>query len=261
MCRMFGFSAARPAAVQRSLLDEPNALRIQSQEHPDGWGIGYYPEGAAHPSVLRSLNCAFADAEFAESAAHVSARTVIAHVRKASCGPIALDNTHPFHHEHWLFAHNGTVSQFEAVRAQLEAEIDADLRGLLRGQTDSERLFYLVLTRLRARRALDQAFAVDELGREVLAVAALVHGLADAGAAGPSSLTLLLRDGRGLGASRDGGSLHASLVAPAPLARGAAGDELMVASEILSAERAWTEVPERGVIGLERAERLYRWDP
>ena len=75
---MFGFCAARPAAVARALIDEPNALQIQSRDHADGWGIGYYPEGDVAPRVLRSINPAYADAEFAEAAGQVSARTVIA---------------------------------------------------------------------------------------------------------------------------------------------------------------------------------------
>ncbi len=106
---MFGFCAARPAAVARALIDEPNALQIQSRDHADGWGIGYYPEGNASPRVLRSINPAYADAEFTETAGQISARTVVAHVRRASCGPVSLENTHPFHHDRWMFAHNGTV--------------------------------------------------------------------------------------------------------------------------------------------------------
>jgi glutamine amidotransferase len=258
---MFGFSAARPSAVQRSLLEEPNALKFQSQEHPDGWGIGYYAEGAVTPLLVRSINCAFADAEFADMATRVQARTVIAHVRRASCGPIALQNTHPFHHERWLFAHNGTVSRFEAIRQGLEAEIDPDLRRLAQGETDSERCFLLLLTRLRAHHPLADPCSVEAMGRAILETVAFIHGLADAGAPEPSSLTFILSDGHSLVAYRDGRSLHYSLSAPTPHRSSDPVDELMVASEVLSAQRTWSEVPTRGLIGLEDSRRLYRHDP
>ena len=261
MCRMFGFSAALPATVQQSLLLEPNALKVQSQEHPDGWGIGYYAEGQPTPRLVRSINCAFADAEFAQMATAVSARTVIAHVRRASCGPIALQNTHPFHHEQWLFAHNGTVSRFADIRAQLEAEIDPDLRAAVKGETDSERFFLLLLTRLRARVPLAAPCPVSVMGLAILETVALIHRLADVADGEPSSLTVILSDGLSLVAYRDGRSLHYSAAAPTPHPSGAPGSELMVASEVTSAERSWTEVPAKGLIGIEHAQRLYRREP
>jgi predicted glutamine amidotransferase len=255
---MFGFCAARPAAVARALIDEPNALQIQSRDHADGWGIGYYPDGAVAPLVLRSINAAFADTEFAETAGRVSARTVIAHVRRASCGPVSLENTHPFHHDRWMFAHNGTVSRFAEVRASLEAAIDRRLRRLIRGDTDSERCFLLLLSRLLARGPLEEPRPAAVMGTAILETVEMIHTLADVGAAEPSSLTFVLSDGASLVAFRDGRSLHYSLDAPVAHAPGEAINELMVASEVLSAERSWAEVPERGLIGIDDARALYR---
>jgi predicted glutamine amidotransferase len=254
---MFGFCAARPAAVQRALIDEPNALQIQSRDHADGWGIGYYPAETRAPLVLRSINPAHADAEFAESAGRVSARTVIAHVRRASCGPVSLENTHPFHHDRWLFAHNGTVSRFAEVRTSLETGIDRRLVGLLRGETDSERCFLLLLSRLLAHGPLEEPRSPAAMGDAILETVDLIHRTADPGAAEPSSLTFILSDGASLVAYREGRSLHYSLDAPLPHAPGEPVMELMVASEVLSAERCWTEVPERGLIGIDAARALY----
>ena len=254
---MFGFSAARAAAVQRALIEEPNALQIQSRDHADGWGIGYYPEGAVVPTVLRSINGAYADSEFAETAGRVSARTVIAHVRRASCGPVSLENTHPFHHGRWMFAHNGTVSRFAEVRASLEGRIDRRLLGLLRGETDSERCFLILLGRLLARESLDEPRGSAAMATAILETVELVHQAADEGAPEPSSLTFILSDGISLVAYRDGRSLHYSLDAPAPHRPGEPISELTVASEVLSAERNWIEVPEGGLIGIDDARSLY----
>ena len=42
MCRLFGCRTATPGAVAHELLHGANALRVQSREHPDGWGLGWY---------------------------------------------------------------------------------------------------------------------------------------------------------------------------------------------------------------------------
>ena len=62
MCRLFGFRSVIPSQVHRSLLDADNALGIQSNEHPDGWGVAYYVEGAPH--VARSPVTALGDQLF-----------------------------------------------------------------------------------------------------------------------------------------------------------------------------------------------------
>jgi glutamine phosphoribosylpyrophosphate amidotransferase len=43
-------------------------------------------------------------------------RNVIAHIRKATQGGVALENTHPFQRElwgrYWVFAHNGDLKEY-----------------------------------------------------------------------------------------------------------------------------------------------------
>ena len=69
---------------------------------------------------------------------------VIAHIRKATKGVVALENTHPFMRElwgrYWIFAHNGTLEDFAP-----------QLRRAFRpvGSTDSEHAFCCMLETLR----------------------------------------------------------------------------------------------------------------
>jgi glutamine amidotransferase len=76
---------------------------------------------------------------------------VIAHIRKATKGSVALENTHPFVRElwgrYWIFAHNGTLEDFSPK-----------LEGFFRpvGTTDSERAFCYMLETLRRRFPDDQ---------------------------------------------------------------------------------------------------------
>src|SRR5947209_5745269 len=111
MCRLFGYRALEPASVQHELLEANNALCVQSREHPDGWGLGWYVGG--EPQVARALEPAHADDDFAAVGRFLASRTIVAHVRKASVGRVALENTHPFEWGRWLFVHNGTVPRWD----------------------------------------------------------------------------------------------------------------------------------------------------
>jgi predicted glutamine amidotransferase len=46
----------------------------------------------------------------------IRSRNVIAHIRKATQGEVALENTHPFVRElwgrYWVFAHNGDLKDY-----------------------------------------------------------------------------------------------------------------------------------------------------
>jgi len=244
MCRLFGQHAHPGHRVAEPLCSAHNALRFQSHAHPHGWGIGWYEDGS--PTVRRGTLPAHEDEAFARAAGEARSRVVIAHVREKSVGEISAENTHPFVHGRWIFAHNGTVSRFRhvaSVRAAIEAEIDSDLRTLIQGETDSERIFLLFLSRLRGRSSLAHA-GLEDVRRAMRETVALVAGRADRGAEKPSSLNLLVTDGRILAACRRRRPLH--------LAADAGPRHLfVVASEPIGDAARWEEVPEGGFVATE----------
>ena len=250
MCRLFGQHA--PPGLDRCepLCSAHNALRFQSHRHPHGWGIGWYVGDRV--VVRRGLLPAHADEAFLEAARSARSRIVVAHVRDASVGPVAPENTHPFSHGRWLFAHNGTVARWRRsarLRAALEAEIDPALRARLRGETDSERCFLLFLSRLRARAPLDGA-SLAEVRRALAETTALVARLADRPATSPSSLNFLVSDGRLLAACRRGRDLQlATRLGPERA--------FVVASEPIG-PATWVAVPEGGFVGTEDGARAVR---
>src|SRR6267143_6067549 len=254
MCRLFGCRTAAPGGVAHELLHGSNALRVQSKEHPDGWGLGWYEH--AGPRVVRSLTPAHGEGEFEKLSQYVSAQTVVAHVRKASVGKVAEENTHPFQRGPWLFAHNGTLPDWERVRPQLEALIDPSLRGELQGETDSERCFLLFLSRLRRHcdpKHADAGSATAALAETV----ALVREIAERGDA-RASTTFLATDGRLLLACRRGRTLFLS--SPAPDRSGACG-YVAIASEDPGepppgGKRAWRLLPEDALVAVDAQLRL-----
>jgi predicted glutamine amidotransferase len=55
-------------------------------------------------------------------------------------------NCHPFRHGHWLFMHNGYINEFATIKRDLVLAIDPSLFPHIKGQADTEVLFYLALT-------------------------------------------------------------------------------------------------------------------
>jgi predicted glutamine amidotransferase len=144
MCELLGMNCNVPTDICFSF----SGFRRRggaTDVHSDGWGIGFFegkgvrlfldPEPSAHSPV----------AELVRSYP-IHSLNVIAHIRKATQGRVALENTHPFGRElwgrQWLFAHNGNLPQFQPRLDGSPAPV---------GDTDSERIFCWLLQQLRQR--------------------------------------------------------------------------------------------------------------
>lgn len=73
---------------------------------------------------------------------------VVGHIRKLYEGgaEIAIENVHPFSHKNQIFLHNGNIPNFSAKRSVILSHIDKDLWPYIKGETDTEYMFYLFLT-------------------------------------------------------------------------------------------------------------------
>jgi glutamine amidotransferase len=242
MCRLFGQLADLHRSAAEPLCSAENALRTQSHLHPHGWGIAWY--GARGPRIRRGVMAAHADDDFVRAGRRARSRIVIAHVRDASVGRVARENTHPFLEGHWVFAHNGTVARYKrsgVVRAALLAAISPARRLRLRGETDSERCFQLFLSRLDQRTGRGRP-SIADVRTALSETVALVCAIADRGEH-RSTLNFLVSDGRMLCACRHGKPLQVS-------ASAGDGHVFAVASEPIG-RAGWEVVPEGGFVGID----------
>jgi predicted glutamine amidotransferase len=149
MCRLFGLSAA-PARITATfwLAEAPDSLTAQSHREPDGVGLGYFrPNGTA---VLHKRPiAAYQDATFARAARDASSTTFLAHIRYATTGALRTKNTHPFLQDGRLFAHNGVVGGLDRLDDKIAQELRAPATELVKGDTDSERIFALITAGVR----------------------------------------------------------------------------------------------------------------
>jgi glutamine amidotransferase len=146
MCRLFGFRSVITSQVHRSLVSADNALMRQSEQHPDGWGVAYYVDG--YPHVVKSVATAVSDSLFRRVSGVVSSETVLAHLRKATVGQLSIINSHPFQFGNWIFAHNGQIPNFDQYRDALLEKVSPIYRRYILGDTDSEVLFYLLISNM-----------------------------------------------------------------------------------------------------------------
>jgi glutamine amidotransferase len=163
MCRLFGMSGgSRRVRATFWLLEAPDSLAEQSRREPDGTGVGWF-DAEGRPQVAKQPLAAHEDEAFAREARELESKTFVAHIRYATTGAIAARNTHPFEQRGRLFAHNGVVHDLDRLERELGGE-----RALVKGDTDSERLFALV-TREIERRGGDIGAGIVSAARWVAA--------------------------------------------------------------------------------------------
>lgn len=179
MCQLLGMNCNAPTDVTfsfRGFAQRGGA----TDHHADGWGIAFFEGDSSKGSTggdkgLRHFidhlpACASPVAELIRRYP-IKSRNVIAHIRKATQGQVALENCHPFVRElwgrYWVFAHNGDLKDF-APR----------LHGSFRpvGNTDSERAFCWIMQELAKSHA--DVPSVQELSLTLRELAARIatHG-------------------------------------------------------------------------------------
>jgi glutamine amidotransferase len=120
-------------------------------------------------------------------------------------GGFSVDNTHPFRFRQWLFAHVGTITGFEEVRTKLHAALPDFLRRNMRGSSDSEVFFHLVLAHLHATNHLEAPLPPASIMLDALRSAARTIDGFVGETRERSTLNCILCNGRVMYALRRGG--------------------------------------------------------
>lgn len=215
MCRLFGFRSVIQSQVHSSLVDTENALGIQSNDHPDGWGVAYYVQNSPH--VVKSSQAAIGDAIFKKVSGVVSSETVLAHIRKTTIGNNNILNTHPFQYGSWVFAHNGNITDYQEKRDSILSEVGPSFRRFILGDTDSELIFYFLLSFMADRHDLnahdiDTAKFADDLKEGIEKLISIAGPPAQKDNSGEKATyyTFIITNGKIMIAYQGGKNLHYS---------------------------------------------------
>ena len=154
-----------------------------TDHHADGWGIAFFEGVGVRHFVDHEAAVKSPIADLIRQYP-IKSKNVIAHIRKATQGRVALENCHPFVRELWgryfVFAHNGDLKNFTP-------ELNGPYHPV--GTTDSEMAFCYILQELR-RQFEDSLPALPEL---TAAITRLCKEIA-----GHGTFNMMLSDGSAL---------------------------------------------------------------
>lgn len=135
----------------------------------DGFGVGWYHSNTVnvprlplytrrdikghenmYAATFRDTAPAWNNQNLREICVATRSHCILAHVRAASpFAAVTQENCHPFKAGRLLFCHNGRIGNFRKIRRALLARLTNEAFGRIRGTTDSEAIFALVLTFLQ----------------------------------------------------------------------------------------------------------------
>ena len=114
MCQLLGMNCNVPTDICFSFTGFHHRGG-RTAAHADGWGIAFY-EGPGCRLFIDTKPASQSPVAALVRSYAIRSLNVIAHIRKATVGSVALENTHPFVREmwgrYWTFAHNGTLKGF-----------------------------------------------------------------------------------------------------------------------------------------------------
>jgi len=170
MCRIIIYHGRTPITMCDLITNPTHSIIKQSynsQErigknplNGDGFGIGWYitndnPEGedlCQKPCVFLSVTPAWNNLNLIRLAEKIRSPLFFGHVRAASPGILTSEtNCHPFLFGHFMWMHNGFISDFHLIKRRLTSLLSDQLFLHIQGSTDSELMFMLYLNILQSK--------------------------------------------------------------------------------------------------------------
>lgn len=177
MCRVLAYLGPE-TPLENLLLRPQNSLINQAldpEQHPElqlaGWGFGIWGEHLLKPEepfIYRRPMAAFYDDNASRMIPSLQASTMLAHVRAAAYDSkvvMADENCHPFSFEEtpWIVAQNGYLPNWQLLQRELLQHCEDRYLKQLRGNTDTEFIYVLLLSLLEGDSNEDVQRAIEKL--------------------------------------------------------------------------------------------------
>ena len=145
MCRLLATASLEPRTVADILgADQQAVFQDMARMHEDGWGHAWIDAHGRVESV-RFAESGVNHAGLAGSLTAHSSTAHLVHLRLATDGLACVPtNTHPFFADGMAFGHNGSAMPVELMDDLLRPDVAATIEG----DTDSERYFAVIRSRL-----------------------------------------------------------------------------------------------------------------
>jgi len=153
------------------------------------------------PAVYKSIVPPSGDMNFHSICGNTETRCCFAHIRATSATSVVQVNNHPFLFGRIAFMHNGTVSDFLAIKRAVCNMLDEDTYANIFGGTDSEHvaaLYVHFLSNGRGKSSWEEEYTVDQMEQAMHSAVRTVVELQKkilGDNAHPNSLNLAATDG------------------------------------------------------------------
>lgn len=242
------------------------SFKSRMREEPlngDGFGVAWYaPEISPEPALFRSVQPAWNNINLLHLARVTRSPTILAHVRAATSGfSVSEANCHPFTADRFAFMHNGSVANFRELKRSIREHLSDEAYLWIHGTTDSEHLFARFRDHISQTDGCDKTEVMaDALQNTIADVVRLTQAV---GATRRSLLNLAVSDGERAVVSRyatgDSDALSLFLRTGQSyvcneegicrvLDNGSGQSTVLVASEPLTEEEGWNEVPRNHLV-------------
>ena len=168
MCRHIGYIGNKEF-IDKVILEKNHSLidmAFQPKEmenaklNADGFGIGWNSHENRNKFFLyKNYIPIWNDQNLKSLTKNIKTNLMIANVRSATLlENMGYQNTHPFVFDNLLFSHNGYIENFEtSIRSDLLSLLDKKLLSTIKGSTDSELIFLIIINIYKKEKSLLKA--------------------------------------------------------------------------------------------------------
>ena len=153
MCRHIGYIGKKKSLYSVLLEHDHSLIKLaympkemnEAILNADGFGIGWLKNNCL--GIYKSDLPIWNDLNLKYITKSISSELVIGNVRSATISEnLGFTNTHPFQFDNLLFSHNGFISKFtDVTRQSLKSFLDDSYISKIKGRTDSELIFFLII--------------------------------------------------------------------------------------------------------------------
>ena len=145
MCRLLGYVSLKPESFAQAVGEKLPEFISLSSVHCDGWGVATIDHNSDESHLTRAPEIAQSSLTFQETISATRTDGALLHLRWATPGiPVSENNTHPFISHGYSFTHNGAIHPATALDSVISQKFKIEIKG----ETDSERYFYFVLSEI-----------------------------------------------------------------------------------------------------------------
>jgi len=122
-----------------------SATSLRLQNHLDGFGLSWLDKNKKWNLYKKPF--VYTEDKFIEKKIDsFDSNIIIGHIRNKTLSSPQLRNTHPFIYKNQIFCHNGCIENFLKNKSIIFEKINIKYKKCIKGETDSEYLFYFLLS-------------------------------------------------------------------------------------------------------------------